>query len=211
MLPFALFGMLTGSKWITTAARVLALVVAVFFMAVGIRSLASWPGRSGPAGSPLDTPGGEEVFSISEIDTLYIITVPGFEGDHGGELATDLPSIGFEPAVRAVMVDTADIAGSVSTVPILAAAVAPWWVDPRSEHPLDRQWMHDMAELLETRRNRVFAVQYEPYCLDRVRSLVDFLDRFGFRCHPDSGFTFLMAGTLQCQTSDCSTCPASTY
>lgn len=42
MLPFALFGLLTTKDWITKAARMIAVIVAIYFGAMGIRGIVTW-------------------------------------------------------------------------------------------------------------------------------------------------------------------------
>jgi len=54
----------------------------------------------------------------------------------------------------------------------------------------------------------MFAVAYEPYDLERAGVVFQHMSGFGYRCEPDSGFSFLVRADLECVSSDCSTCPA---
>ena len=208
MVPFALFGILTTKRWVTTAARVLSVIVAVFFMASGIRAFATWLSVRGE--EEILTVGGSEepgLFSIDEVDTLWIVTVPGYEGDRGADISVDLGSSPLEAAIVLLEIDSLAPESSIASLPELSAVMAPWWVDARSGEVLSG-WRRVLVDGLSSRRTRVFAVEYEPYCTDRACSIVDFLQRFSFRCDPDSGFTFLMQNDLNCLPTDCSTCPA---
>lgn len=214
MLPFALFGLLTRRGWITGAARVIGVVVAVYFAAVGARGIASWlaaprddiavpAGQT--AGATEDSPG--SIFSVADADTLYILTFAGDSSDHGAELAADLNPAGLPPLLL-VATDSSRWEQDLAGLPELAPVIVSWWVDDRSGVTLE-PWRQQVASRLLSGRQRTFAVQYEPYCADRVTSVESFLGGYSFRCAPDSGFTFLMLNTLSCAPSDCSTCPIS--
>lgn len=206
MLPFAVFGMLTNKKWVTDTANVAAVVVAVFFSATGIKNLVSWTGSDELPViiSTSENISTENLFSAMEQDTIYIITIPGYEGDSGSQLAEDLSGI-ISPHPVVMETDTNDIS-SLEIIPELSAVIAPWWVDTRSGENLN-QWKEEIRQFLLMKRSRTFAVEYEPYCIDRAETIAGFLERFNFRCDPDSGFTFLMMNTLDCAPTECETCP----
>jgi hypothetical protein len=100
----------------------------------------------------------------------------------------------------------------VITVVLILATVALantfFRVDERSGARIV-QWQETFAAYLVDMHMRTFAVEYQPYCSDRVRGIQSFLGRFSFRCHPDSGFVFLMMNHLACAPSECSTCSIS--
>lgn len=209
ILPFAVFGLLTGRKWVTTAARVLAIVVAVFFLATGIRLFSRWFASRSPGGIAAGdaSADGTGVFSIEAVDTLYILSVNGYPGDRGPEIAEDLETLGLGAVPCLVMVDSlSPVDQQLQRLPDLSAVIAPWWVDDRSGEILTG-WRLRLAEALGEKRARVFAVVYEPYCDDRALAVMEFLQRYSFRCDPDSGFVFLMINDLECLPADCRTCP----
>ncbi|MBN1434552.1 sulfite exporter TauE/SafE family protein [Candidatus Fermentibacterales bacterium] len=208
MVPFAFFGLLTGRAWIRTAASGLALLVAVFFMATGVRSLVRMStGDESSLVVPVGDPHEPGVFSATEADTIYVVTLSGYPGDRGAELARDLAMVSSAlPPLRVLELDSTALTDGLQPLPELAAVIAPSWVDRRAAEDLER-WRLELAQILESRRARVFAVEYEPYCEDRARSVAAFLERFSFRCDPDSGFSFLMLNDLDCLPEDCATCP----
>lgn len=203
MLPFAFLGLLTRREWFTRAARVLSVIVAVYFLASGIRMLVR---HFSP--EPIPAGGGEvgeELFSVFEQDTIYLLTDPDDPADHGRELAGFLSGLG--PAILLLEVEPAGWADKVETVPPLAGIIAPWWIDGRSQ---DRgpEWHVEMASWAGESRLRVFAVEYEPWCTDRAEAIRSFLERYSFSVAPDSGFSFLMLNSLECDPAACDTCPA---
>lgn len=213
MLPFALFGLLTNRAWITSGARVIGVLVSVWFAAVGVRGLAAWvstPRESiaVPAeetGSPGEEGGGVSVFSVADAETLYVLAFAGDSTDHGSELSREIDPAGLPP-ILLLESDSAGWENDLGRIPDLAPVIAPWWVDDRSGMTLT-PWRQGVVDRLRSGRNRVFAVQYEPYCSDRVASVESFLGTYAFRCDPDSGFSFLMLNTLSCAPTDCATCP----
>jgi sulfite exporter TauE/SafE len=214
MLPFALFGLLTGKGWITAGARVIGVLVAVYFAAVGARGLTSWittPPESIaiPAEQAAADAAGSEVsiFAVSDAETLYILDFVDDSSDHGSELAADLSPDGLPP-IFLVETDSSRWEQDMAGIPDLSPVLVSWWVDARSgvEQTL---WQQGVAARLLSGRHRTFAVQYEPYCADRVTSIESFLGTYSFRCEADSGFTFLMLNTLSCAPADCATCPIS--
>lgn len=205
MLPFAFLGLLTHRAWFTGAARVLSVIVAVYFLAFGIRMLVRhFSPEPIPAGGA-SAPEGEEIYSVPDQDTLYLLTDPGDSADHGVELAEALSDLG--PAIAVLEIDSTGWTGSTETVPPLSGVVAPWWMDGRSQ---DRGagWHLEMASWAGEARLRVFAVEYEPWCSDRAETIRSFLERYSFSVAPDSGFSFLMLNTLECDPAACDTCPA---
>jgi sulfite exporter TauE/SafE len=207
MLPFALLGLFTRKAWFTTAARILAVIVAVYFAAIGIRMLTRLYSVSdeGIAEPALPDDGTGEVYAVLEEDTLYVVGFPADPADHARELSEFLA--GFtSPATVYIPLDSACFQTLPDRAPDLSSVIVPWWVDPRSGEALD-SWRGEFAEMLGQRRYRAFAVQYEPWCEDRAETVRSFLDRYSFRVDPDSGFTFLMLNTLECAPEDCTTCP----
>lgn len=213
MLPFAIFGMLTMKDWITKAARVIAVVVAIYFMAVGIRGLVGWVTRpelrassshGAVEASELTEEEAGSIFSIEDADTLYILTFSDDEDDMGARLAQDMDA-NFLPPVRVVQARRENWRESVMMIPELSAAMVPVWVDPRYGED-SSPWRDSLAGLVESRRLRAFAVEYQPYCSDRYTGIQSFLERYSFRCDPDSGFVFMMLNPLACSPSECSTC-----
>jgi hypothetical protein len=213
MLPFALFGLLTMKDWITKAARIIAVVVAIYFMAIGVRGLVTWVTRpevrdSGDYAAVEHTHVSEEeagsIFSIEEADTLYILTFTDEDTDMGSELARDMDA-DFLPPLKVVETTRQDCLVTLLTIPELSAVMVPAWVDPRYDAETE-SWQDSLVSLVEQRRLRAFAVEYQPYCADRYMGIQSFLERYSFRCDPDSGFTFLMLNPLACSPSECSTC-----
>jgi len=213
MLPFALFGLLTTKDWITRAARMIAVVVVLYFGSIGIRGLASWilhPSLrlqySQEVVEASDITGADSmaVFSIEDADTLYIVSFSDDEDDMGSELAAEIEKEGLPPIK--VVETTSDLwREPVEQIPGLSAVLVPDWVDDRSNTET-AQWQDDFAEYLRGMHMRIFAVEYQPFCADRVRGVQTFLQRYSFRCHPDSGFVFLMLNPLACTPVECSTC-----
>jgi hypothetical protein len=80
-------------------------------------------------------------------------------------------------------------------------------MDYRSEAELS-PWQEEANALADQRRFRLFAIEYEPYDMERSGIVYQYLSRYSFRCDPDSGFTFLITSDAGCTTSDCNTCPA---
>lgn len=206
ILPFALFGLLTKQKWITSAARILAVAVAVYFAVTGIRGLVRYytdPQRGMLVDSHSHTT--DYVFSAMEQDTIYVLFFDGSEGDYGDSLAIDLAGDGF-PELRVITTDSSRWSDAILEIPELSGVIAPWWVDERSG--IERNlWQEGVAAALDLRRMRIFAIEYEPYCDERVATVRSWMDRYSFKCDPDSGFSFLMLNTIDCDPVDCSTCP----
>jgi len=213
MLPFALFGLLTMKDWITRAARVIAVVVAVYFMAVGIRGLAGWITRpevretganAAVEDSHLTGDEAGSIFAIEDADTLYVFALTDDPTDAGTRLAQDMQA-DFLPPRRVVEASAEDCTERILTIPQLSAVIVPAWVDPRYGAELE-PWQEGLAALVRERRLRAFAVEYQPYCSDRYRGIESFLERYSFRTDPDSGFVFLMLNPLACSPAECSTC-----
>ncbi len=206
MLPFAALGLLTRKAWFTTAARVIALVVAIYFLTTGIRSGVRLLSAGDGIVSPGRTGAGQgEVYSVLEEDTLFVVGFASVPGDHAAELAA-LLSVHPSPAVVLVEGDADDPHGALARLPRLCSALVPWWVDPRSGSALE-PWQEVFSEGLSDGSVRAFAVEYEPWCTDRADAIRGFLERYSFRVDPDSGFTFLMLNTIGCEPEDCVTCP----
>ncbi len=211
MLPFALLGLFTRKGWFTAAARVLAVVVAVYFLFVGVRMgvrLFSMTEDVVVETSP-EADGSGGVYSLLDEDTLYVIGFSFDPTDHGMELSSYFDSLPG-PVPVFVPADSLDLQSIASRVPALSSVIVPWWVDARSGEALGT-WRLDFAELVALQRYRAFAVQYEPWCDDRAETVHAFLERYSFRVDPDSGFTFLMQNSLECAPEDCSTCPAAEF
>ncbi len=202
MLPFALFGLLTVQTWITKAARVLAVIVAVYFLALGIRGFVTWLNMREPYGEETS---GSYVFSVEDADTLYILTFGNDMDDKGALLAGDMPA-DLLPPVVVVEVSGESFGEAVESIPELSAVITPPWVDSRYEAADTEPWQDSLAAMIRKRRFRTFAVEYQPYCLDRARGIESFLHRYDFKIDPDSGFIFLMLNPLACDPLDCSTC-----
>ncbi|MDM7991694.1 MAG: sulfite exporter TauE/SafE family protein [Candidatus Fermentibacter sp.] len=212
MLPFAVLGLFTRKAWFTTVARVLAVVVSVYFLAVGVRMALALIGpggsqTSGTAGLPSD--GGGPAYAALEEDTLYFVGITGDPADHAQDLAVFFGSQGG-PGTVFVAVDPADPTSFAGRIPELSPVIVPWWVDPRSGIALE-PWQAEFAWVVEARRYRAFAVEYEPWCEDRAGTIRSFLDRYSFSVAPDSGFTFLMQNTLECPPDSCATCPLGAF
>ncbi len=212
MLPFAVLGLFTRKAWFTTIARVLAVIVSVYFLAVGVRMALALinPGVSqttGTAGAPSDGEG--PAYAALEEDTLYFVGIPGDPADHAQDLAAFFGSQEGPGAVF-VAVAPADPTSFAGRIPELSSVIVPWWVDPRSGIALE-PWQAEFAWVVEARRYRAFAVEYEPWCEDRAETIRSFLDRYSFSVEPDSGFTFLMQNTLECPPDSCATCPLGAF
>lgn len=205
ILPFSFFGLFTKKKWFTTVARIMAIFVSVYFLVTGIRGLAGHY-LAAPDPRLVEAVPREDVFFAMEEDTLYLLTFPQIAPDRGVELADDL----LHPDMPPLVVVTADTTGwltAVSRIPELSVVIGPWWLDGRSGAELS-SWQQSVTEAAEERRFRVFAVAYEPYDRERAGIVYQYLSGFGYRCDPDSGFSFLVRADLECVSSDCSTCPA---
>ncbi len=213
MLPFALFGLLTTKDWITKAARMIAVVVAIYFGAMGIRGLATWITRPSLRSlyeqTAVETSGISDaersnIFSVEDSDTLYIISFSDDNDDMGSQLAEDMTESGLPP-IKLVKTTADSWRETVAPIPGLSAVIVPHWVDDRSGAGT-MQWQEAFTAYLVDMQMRTFAVEYQPYCADRVRGIQSFLERYSFRCHPDSGFVFLMMNPLTCSPLECSTC-----
>jgi len=216
MLPFALFGLLTVKDWVTKVARMITLIVALYFGALGIRGIVTWITQ--PSELSLHDHNAVEtaeiaetdslsIFSIEDADTLYIISFSDDQNDAGRQLAVDINQEGLPP-LKVVEVTSDSWFQGVESIPSLSALMVPSWVDERSGIE-KTQWQETFTSYLKDMRMRTFAVQYQPYCDDRVTGIQSFLERYSFRCHADSGFVFLMLNPLACSPLDCSTCDIS--
>jgi sulfite exporter TauE/SafE len=207
MLPFAFLGLLTRRNWFTGLARILSVAVSVYFFAFGLRMIVNWispPPVITQSGSG-DTSTGM-VFAPAEADTIFVVSFRGYPGDHGVELAAHL-SQALEPVFVSIEADSAAWVGELGDVGRASPVIAPWWVDPRSGESLSG-WQESFAAFADSLDLMVFAVEYEPWCTDRGDAIAGFLDRYSFRVDPDSGFTFLMLNSLECDPAACDTCPA---
>lgn len=213
MLPFSLFGLLTTKNWITKAARMIAVVVSIYFGAMGVRGLATWitrPSlRSQYAQNAVETSGISDaerssIFSVEDSDTLYIISFSDDNDDMGSQFAEDMAGAGLPP-IKLVETTSDGWLEAVASIPGLSTVIVPHWVDDRSGMGTV-QWQETFTTYLVDMQMRTFAVEYQPYCADRARGILSFLERYSFRCHPDSGFVFLMMNPLACSPSECSTC-----
>ncbi len=213
MLPFALFGLLTMKDWITKAARMIAVVVAIYFGAMGIRGLVTWITRPSLRSqfdqTVVETANVSDadsinIFSVEDADTLYIISFNDDEDDMGSQLATDM-NAGVLPPIKVLIMDQNSWLETVGSIPGLSAVIVPHWIDDRSGIETV-QWQDTLTQYLVDMQMRTFAVEYQPYCDDRVKGIQSFLERYSFRCPPDSGFVFLMMNPLACSPSECSTC-----
>jgi len=213
MLPFALFGLLTAKDWITKAARMIAVIVAIYFGAMGIRGIVTWVtqpslrsqyGRNAVETSEISDADRNSIFSIEDSDTLYIVCFIDDEDDMGNSLGEDMSMEGLPP-VKVVEVTVDSWREEIATIPRLSAVIVPHWVDERSG-TVTAQWQKSLSAYLEDMHTRTFAVEYQPYCAERARVIQSFLGRYSFRCHPDSGFVFLMMNPLGCSTAECSSC-----
>ena len=211
MLPFAVFGLLTMKDWITKAARMIAVIVAIYFGAMGIRGLAQWilqfPIQKELSEMVVHESHGDtdiSIFSVEDSDTLYILTFAEDEQDRGVELAEQISGVNLPP-LKVILFDKDQWLLQISSVPELSAVITPIWVDSRSGVDTS-PWQDSIKAYLESMRMRTFAVEYEPWCSERVYGIQSFLEMYAFRCHPDSGFTFLMLNPLGCGPADCSSC-----
>lgn len=205
MLPLSIAGLFTAKKWFTGAARILAVFVAVYFMVTGVRGLArhySAPPDPRQVESS-DDPG---VWHAMNQDSLYLLVFTDLQGDRGLELASDLADADMPPLV-VIETDSVHWGEALGRIPGLSGVIAPWWFDPRSEAVLS-QWQRQAVEAADAAGFRLFAVEYEPYDSERAGIVYQYMSGFGYRCDPDSGFSFLVRADLECATSDCSTCPA---
>ncbi len=211
MLPFAVFGLLTAKDWVTKAARVIAVIVAIYFGAIGIRGLAQWISQSSMRQELSETAVHEShgdadisIFSVEDADTLYILAFAEDEKDMGVELAEQISGANLPP-LKVILFDKDRWLQQISSVPELSAVITPVWIDSRSG--IDTSpWQDSVSAYLESMRMRIFAVEYEPWCSERGYRVQSFLEMYAFRCHPDSGFTFLMLNPLGCDPADCSSC-----
>jgi hypothetical protein len=207
MLPFALFGLLTRVRWITTAARFLAVAVAVYFGVVGVRGLASVLSGGGAAtavqgNGPHSGGDATEVFTITEADTVYVIHFPADTSDHGAEMADFLQMRSGWPPVRPISSDSAGWRADLDRLPSLSAVLAPYWVGSAGE---GAGWRDSLRTALDTMGARVLAVEYTPWCSATPSLLVSFLERYSFRTGPDGGFVFAVRNPED--ASECATCP----
>lgn len=216
MLPFALFGLLTMKDWITKAARMIAVVVAIYFGAMGVRGIVTWitqPSiedqyeQDAIETSEITEADIDSIFSIEDADTLYILSFIDDESDMGDQLAEDINTENLPP-IKVIKTNEASWLETAGTIPRLSAVIVPHWVDERSGARI-LPWQETFAAYLTEAHMRTFAVEYQPYCADRVRGIQSFLTRYSFRCHPDSGFVFLMMNPLACSPAECSTCDIS--
>jgi sulfite exporter TauE/SafE len=213
MLPFAIFGLLTVKDWITKASRMIAVVVAIYFGALGVRGVVVWitsPSFSyqyddhAVETSTIAEEDTSSVYSVEDSDSLYIMSFSDDENDMGIQLAADM-NTEILPPVRVLVMDQNSWPETVSSVPELSAVLVPVWVDMRSGIETE-PWQDAFIEYIEDMRMRTFAIEYQPYCADRATGIQYFLERYSFRCPPDSGFVFLMLNPLACAPSECSTC-----
>jgi len=211
MLPFALFGLLTTKDWITKGARIIGMIVAVYFGALGIHGLAEYIISEPMDSISVDTDDGHghesaiSIFSVREADTLFVISFPDDPLDRGADLAAYLPGDSF-PVIAHLPTDSTAWKTVIDRIPELAPLIAPYWVDSRSEAETS-PWQDSLIEKITFSRIRIFAIEYEPYCEDRAIAVKSYLERYSFRVEPDSGFSFLMLNTLGCAPVDCGTCP----
>lgn len=223
MLPFALFGLLTTKDWVTKGARIIGVLVAVYFGSVGIMGIAKYVTDGTPAGddisiaiSEIDDCGSDHgveeisIFTVLEAETLYVISFPDDPSDKGENLSEYLADSGFPPILHLVG-DSMSWKSAIDDIPELSPLIAPYWVDIRSNAETTA-WQDSLIAEITSSRMRIFAIEYEPYCEDRATAIKSYLERYSFRCEPDSGFSFLMRslnrGAIDCEISiDCSTCP----
>ncbi len=211
MLPFAVFGLLTMKDWVTKAARVIAVIVAIYFGAIGIRGLAQWISQSSMRRELSEMIVHEShedadvsIFSVEDSDTLYILSFAEDEQDRGVELAEQISGSNLPP-LKVILFSEDQWLQQIGSVPELSAIITPVWVDSRSG--IDTSpWQNSVSAYLESMRMRTFAVEYEPWCSERGYGIQSFLEMYAFRCHPDSGFTFLMLNPMGCGPNNCSSC-----
>ena len=211
MLPFAVFGLLTMKDWVTKAARVVAVIVAIYFGSMGIRGLVQWISQSSMRQELSemvvhDAHGDSDIsiFSVENSDTLYILTFAEDEQDRGVELAEQISDANLPP-LKVILSDKDHWLQQISSIPELSPVLTPKWIDSRSGVETS-PWQDSIKAYLESMRMRTFAVEYEPWCTERGFGIQSFLEMYAFRCHPDSGFTFLMLNPLGCGPADCSSC-----
>ncbi len=211
MLPFAVFGLLTAKDWVTKAARVIAVVVAIYFGAIGIRGFAQWISQFSTRQELSEMVAHEShedadisIFSVEDSDTLYVLTFAEDEQDRGIELAEQISGANLPP-LKVILFNKDQWLRQISSVPELSAVITPLWIDSRSGIETS-PWQDSVSVYLESMRMRTFAVEYEPWCSERGYGVQSFLEMYAFRCHPDSGFTFLMRNPLGCGPDDCSSC-----
>ncbi len=207
ILPFAVFGLFSGKKWLNAVARYAAIFVAVYFGILGIRGVASYYFTSRDV--VIDNAGESphaEVFNAMEEDTLYILTFPEMEEDRGRDMFADLRD---SAGPVFVLVESTENGWneSLASIPELSGVIGPWWMDFRSGAEL-LPWQTRANELAASRGFRLFAVEYEPYDSERAGVVYQYLSSYSFRCDPEEGFTFLLTSDAGCSTLDCSTCPA---
>jgi len=216
MLPFAIFGLLTTKTWITKAARIMAVMVAIYFGAMGIRGLARWimqpQLRADSQGNAVQNSEITEeerasIFAVEDADTLYLITFSDDPDDVGNLFARDYEQ-GALPPLSLLEITQQQWRTTLDGLPELSAVIVPSWVDSRYGKPLE-PWQDSIASRVQEMRFRTFAVEYQPYCSERASGIQTFLETYSFRCPPDSGFTFLMLNPLGCSPSQCSDCDIS--
>jgi hypothetical protein len=170
------------------------------------------PGAGGHFFSPRDERNGPAlwrrtgVYSAMDQAPLDRLTFPETAGERGNDLAEDLAD-GNMPPLVVVAADSVQWRSALERIPALSGVIAPGWFDWRSEAVLE-SWQREAVSLAEARRFRLFAVEYEPYDLERAGIVYQYVSGFCYRCEPDSGFSFLIRADVECFASDCSTCPA---
>jgi len=204
MLPFAFLGLLTHRNWFTSAARVLAVIVAAYFFAIGVRTIVRTLAPRQPASGQPQVSSERAVFSPSHADSIFVTGFRGYAGDRATELQEYLQGR-LGPVMVLVLADTTGPL-PLSGIRPLSAVMAPWWVDSRSGEVLTG-WRQAFADSLRARRCRVMAIEYEPWCTERASDILSFLQTYSFSVAPDSGFSFLMLNSLNCAPTDCDTCP----
>lgn len=213
MLPFAFFSLFSKKKWLNVVAKYAAIFVAVYFGITGIKGLAEYYLRSKDViidvQSHIQALGERpvDIYNALNEDSLYILSFSNVNGDRGVDLFNHLQ--GSEgPELVLVNSSNADWEETLNSIPELSGVIAPWWMDFRSESELT-PWQVAANTTVEERRFRLFAVEYEPYDIERAGIVYQYLARYSFKCDPDSGFTFLLTSDVGCATSsDCNTCPA---
>ena len=213
MLPFAIVGLFSKKKWLTSVAKYAAIFVAVYFGIIGIRGLAGYFLQSGDViidmheHDQTEESGPVSIYNALSDDSIYILTFPEIQGDRGVDLYGDLQGA-TGPEIVLIQSNPSEWQNALESIPELSGVIAPWWMDFRSEAELST-WQVDANTLAEERRFRLFAIEYEPYDTERAGIVYQYLARYSFSCDPDSGFTFLLTSETGCTTSsDCNTCPA---
>ena len=205
MLPFALFGLLTRVRWITAAARFLAVAVAVYFGVVGVRGLAATL-LGGPRQQVQPqqeaAEGDLEIFTVTEADTVYVLHIPADSSDHGADMAGFLRRRGGWPPIAEVALDSSQWHRSLNRLPDAAALLGPFWLDSVGG---GSGWRDSLRLGLDSIGARVLALEYQPWCSATPQVLVSFLERYSFRTAPNGGFVFGVANPED--ASDCATCP----